>query len=113
MAKDTSVLLRGKVSRRGKILIVTTKESGKLNVWLATLIAVPLGLGSNPGEDMDICKCTVPSQHGCSLNSRRAANPLVRLVEGKERWKALDHPQGVLKIGLKPSCHLFGAQSYD
>ncbi|GFU52914.1 uncharacterized protein TNCV_1142211 [Trichonephila clavipes] len=64
--------------------------------WLAKLTAVPLGLGSNPGEDMVVCKCTVPSRHGGTLNSRRAASPLVRLVEGKERWEAPDHPQGVL-----------------
>ncbi|GFW33258.1 uncharacterized protein TNCV_2859361 [Trichonephila clavipes] len=31
-----------------------------------------------------------------TLNSRRAASPLVRLVEEEERWEALDHPQGVL-----------------
>ncbi|GFU72137.1 uncharacterized protein TNCV_3049971 [Trichonephila clavipes] len=33
---------------------------------------------------------------GGSLNSRRVASPLVRLVAGEERWEALDHPQGVL-----------------
>ncbi|GFX81494.1 uncharacterized protein TNCV_4509011 [Trichonephila clavipes] len=72
--------------------------------WLATLTAVPLGLGSNPGEDMDVCKCIVASRHGCTLNSRRAASPLVRLVEGKERWEASDHPRGFsLNIEVKPS----------
>ncbi|GFU76022.1 uncharacterized protein TNCV_1540001 [Trichonephila clavipes] len=50
--------------------------------------------GSNPGEDMDVCKCIVPSQHGGTLNSRRAASPLVRLVEGGERWEAPDPPPG-------------------
>ncbi|GFX27451.1 transposable element Tcb1 transposase [Trichonephila clavipes] len=30
---------------------------------------------------MDVCKCIVPSRHGGTLNSRRAASPLVRLVE--------------------------------
>ncbi|GFV93526.1 uncharacterized protein TNCV_1988391 [Trichonephila clavipes] len=45
---------------------------------------------------MDICKCLVPSRHGSTLNSRRAAIPLMRLVEGKERWEAPDHPRGVL-----------------
>ncbi|GFW75794.1 uncharacterized protein TNCV_4429771 [Trichonephila clavipes] len=50
-----------------------------------------LGMGSNPGEDMDVCECIVPSWHGGTLNSRRAANPLVRLVEGKERWEIPDH----------------------
>ncbi|GFW73104.1 uncharacterized protein TNCV_832231 [Trichonephila clavipes] len=60
------------------------------------LTAVPLDLGSNPGEDMDVCKCIVPSRHGGTLNSRRAASPLVRWVEGEERWEAPDHPHGVL-----------------
>ncbi|GFY05371.1 uncharacterized protein TNCV_2208161 [Trichonephila clavipes] len=60
--------------------------------WSATLTAVPLGLGSNPGEDMDVCECIVPSRHRGTLNSRRAANHLVRLVEGEERWEAPDHP---------------------
>ncbi|GFU86548.1 uncharacterized protein TNCV_4479841 [Trichonephila clavipes] len=43
--------------------------------WLATLTAVPLGLGSNPGEDMDVCKRIVLSRHGGTLNSRRASSP--------------------------------------
>ncbi|GFW00049.1 uncharacterized protein TNCV_3568391 [Trichonephila clavipes] len=54
------------------------------------------GLGSNPGEGMAVCECIVPPRHGGSLKSRQAASPLVRLVEGEERWKAPDHPQGVL-----------------
>ncbi|GFW72792.1 uncharacterized protein TNCV_1266351 [Trichonephila clavipes] len=45
-------------------------------------------LGSNPGEGMDICKCIVPSQHGDTLNSRRAASPLVRFLVGEELWEA-------------------------
>ncbi|GFW15903.1 reverse transcriptase [Trichonephila clavipes] len=72
--------------------------------WLATLTAVPLGLGLNPGEDMNVCKSTVPSPHVNTLNSRRAASPLVRLVEGEERWEAHDHPKVFsLKIVVKPS----------
>ncbi|GFS61372.1 uncharacterized protein TNCV_3105551 [Trichonephila clavipes] len=64
-----------------------------------------LGLDSNPREDMDVCKCIVSSWHGGALNSRRAASPLVRLVEGEERWKAPDPPLKVfsLKIGMDPS----------
>ncbi|GFY20111.1 uncharacterized protein TNCV_2148041 [Trichonephila clavipes] len=31
-----------------------------------------------------------------TLNSRRAASPLVRLMEGEERWETPDHLQGVL-----------------
>ncbi|GFY00692.1 uncharacterized protein TNCV_2140851 [Trichonephila clavipes] len=64
--------------------------------WLATLTAVPLGLGSNSGEDMDVCKCIVPSRHEGTLNSRRATSPLMRLVEEEERSEAPDHHQGVL-----------------
>ncbi|GFU04732.1 hypothetical protein TNCV_4377621 [Trichonephila clavipes] len=55
--------------------------------WLATLTAVPYGLGSNPGEDMDVCKCIVPLRHG--LDSGRAKEE----VGGRgERWKAPDPP---------------------
>ncbi|GFW85823.1 uncharacterized protein TNCV_854721 [Trichonephila clavipes] len=36
---------------------------------------------------MDVCKCIVPLRHGGTLNSRPAASPLVRLVEGEERQK--------------------------
>ncbi|GFU77225.1 hypothetical protein TNCV_4126021 [Trichonephila clavipes] len=34
---------------------------------------------------MDVCKCIVPWRHGGTLNSRRAASPLVWLVERVER----------------------------
>ncbi|GFV78964.1 uncharacterized protein TNCV_4347231 [Trichonephila clavipes] len=61
--------------------------------WLVTMTAVPLGLGSNTIEDMDVCKCIVPSRHGGTLNSSRAASPLVRLVEGEERWDAPQQPR--------------------
>ncbi|GFU88556.1 hypothetical protein TNCV_4442331 [Trichonephila clavipes] len=36
----------------------------------------------------------MPSRQRSTLNSRRAASPLVRLVERKERLEASDHPQG-------------------
>ncbi|GFU06665.1 hypothetical protein TNCV_4352611 [Trichonephila clavipes] len=75
--------------------------------WLATLTAVPLGLGSNPGEDMDVCKCIVPLRHSAFADW---------LVEGVERWEALDHPRcPPSKLGwkqAKSNCHLYGAQSY-
>ncbi|GFV14099.1 uncharacterized protein TNCV_525751 [Trichonephila clavipes] len=45
---------------------------------------------------MHVCKCIVPSRHGGTLNSRRVASFLVRLVKGEERWEVSDHPQGVL-----------------
>ncbi|GFV99436.1 uncharacterized protein TNCV_1514061 [Trichonephila clavipes] len=47
---------------------------------------------------MDVCKCIVPARHGDTLNSHRAANPLVRLVEGEERREASDHPQSDLPL---------------
>ncbi|GFX25152.1 uncharacterized protein TNCV_2753271 [Trichonephila clavipes] len=40
---------------------------------------------------MDVCKPIVPLRHRRTLNSRRAASPLVRLVEGP-------NPQGVLPL---------------
>ncbi|GFW91166.1 uncharacterized protein TNCV_1808871 [Trichonephila clavipes] len=55
---------------------------------------------------MDVCKCIVHARHGGTLNSRRAASPLVRLVEGEGRWKASDHPQSVLPLiwgGIEPN----------
>ncbi|GFT94904.1 uncharacterized protein TNCV_1472071 [Trichonephila clavipes] len=52
------------------------------------------GLGSNPDSLL----------HGGTLNSRRAASPLVKFVEGEERWEAPDPPRMFsLKIGVKPS----------
>ncbi|GFW73652.1 hypothetical protein TNCV_1541071 [Trichonephila clavipes] len=53
------------------------------------LTVVPLGLDLNPGEDMDVCKCIVPSRNGDTLNSSRVASPLVRLVEGEESCEGL------------------------
>ncbi|GFV58952.1 hypothetical protein TNCV_1804901 [Trichonephila clavipes] len=65
---------------------------------------------------MDVCKCIVPLRHGGTLNSRRAASPLVWLVERVERWEAPDHPKcPPSKLGWKRAksyCHLYGAQSY-
>ncbi|GFW77445.1 uncharacterized protein TNCV_2498381 [Trichonephila clavipes] len=48
----------------------------------------------------------VPLQDGDIINSRRAASPLVRLVEGVERWEESNQPQGVLHLkwgGTKPN----------
>ncbi|GFS61207.1 hypothetical protein TNCV_3104681 [Trichonephila clavipes] len=44
--------------------------------------------------DMDVCKCRVLSWHGGTLNSRRAASPLMRLVAGDQRWETPDCPPG-------------------
>ncbi|GFX83654.1 uncharacterized protein TNCV_326031 [Trichonephila clavipes] len=35
-----------------------------------------------------------------TLISRRALSPLVRLVDGEERWEASDHPEGLLPQNL-------------
>ncbi|GFW31834.1 hypothetical protein TNCV_5040041 [Trichonephila clavipes] len=66
---------------------------------------------------MDICKCIVPLRHGSTLKSRRAASPIVRLVERDERGEATDPPLGCSpsKLGWKRAqlyCHLYGAQGY-
>ncbi|GFW54945.1 hypothetical protein TNCV_2785601 [Trichonephila clavipes] len=66
---------------------------------------------------MNVCKCIVPSRHGGTLNSRRAASLLVRLVAGDERWKAPNPPPGcsLPKLGWnreKSYCHLYCAQGY-
>ncbi|GFW42362.1 hypothetical protein TNCV_239591 [Trichonephila clavipes] len=53
---------------------------------------------------MGVCKCIVPLRHRGTLNSRRAASPLVWLVEGVERWETPDHPQvSSLKIEVDTS----------
>ncbi|GFT30988.1 hypothetical protein TNCV_1683541 [Trichonephila clavipes] len=76
------------------------------------------GLGSYPGEGMDVCKCTVPLRHGGTLNSRRSTSPLVRLMEIEERWVAsLWQSLGCSLTKLvgnegKSYRHLNGAQSY-
>ncbi|GFV21790.1 HTH_Tnp_Tc3_2 domain-containing protein [Trichonephila clavipes] len=56
--------------------------------------------GFNPGEGMDVYKCVVHLWHGDALNSRRAASPLVRLVEGEERWEAPPPGCSVSKFGF-------------
>ncbi|GFY00756.1 hypothetical protein TNCV_2141481 [Trichonephila clavipes] len=45
---------------------------------------------------MDVCKCVLSLRHEGTINTRRAASPLVRLVEEEERWETSDQPQGVL-----------------
>ncbi|GFX15657.1 cullin-4A [Trichonephila clavipes] len=78
-------------------LNVKAQTSSRWMVVVWNLEGLPRGgLGSNPGEGKNVCKCIVPSRHGGTLNSRRAASPFVRLVAGDERWKALTLPQGVL-----------------
>ncbi|GFV90214.1 hypothetical protein TNCV_4379301 [Trichonephila clavipes] len=48
--------------------------------------------GFESGEDMDVCKCIVPLRYLGTLNSHRAALPLVWLKEGVKWWEAPDHP---------------------
>ncbi|GFY25342.1 hypothetical protein TNCV_2484621 [Trichonephila clavipes] len=50
------------------------------------------GCESSRHKDMDVCKCIVPARHECTLNSRRAASPPVRLVEGEDKLEASDSP---------------------
>ncbi|GFX03118.1 transposable element Tcb2 transposase [Trichonephila clavipes] len=60
----------------------TCRSSGtKSGCQLAIVFVIFIQL-SNLGEDLDDCKC--PSWHGGTINSRRAASPLMRLVEGEE-----------------------------
>ncbi|GFV47510.1 hypothetical protein TNCV_904711 [Trichonephila clavipes] len=74
-------------------------------------------MGSNSGEDLDACKCIAPLRHGGTVNNLRAASPLVRLVEGKNRWDALATPRVFsLEIGVETEqnrtvTYLHGAQS--
>ncbi|GFU99120.1 hypothetical protein TNCV_1228341 [Trichonephila clavipes] len=51
----------------------------------------------------DVCKCIVPLRFGDTLNSRRAASPLVWLVEAVERWEAAEHPGVLPQIGVETS----------
>ncbi|GFX09324.1 hypothetical protein TNCV_1887371 [Trichonephila clavipes] len=55
---------------------------------------------------MDVCKCIVLLQQGegDTLNSRRAASPVLRLVEREEMWEVPDSSSVCfLKIGVEPS----------
>ncbi|GFV99600.1 hypothetical protein TNCV_5079621 [Trichonephila clavipes] len=66
------------------------------HIRISQLTSCPYtGLGSNPGDGMDVRKCIVLSRHGGILKSRRATSPLERLVEMDERWEAPDHSQSV------------------
>ncbi|GFV72520.1 hypothetical protein TNCV_2763841 [Trichonephila clavipes] len=74
------------------------------------------GQGLNPGEGMDVCKCIVPVRHGGTRNIHPAASPLVRLVEGEERFPCLNWGGGVAIYHLfgefrraNSYCHLYAA----
>ncbi|GFU66346.1 uncharacterized protein TNCV_3277441 [Trichonephila clavipes] len=53
-----------------KIVVLDGFECRCRKKRLATLTAVPLGLGSNPGEDMDVYKCILPWRQGVRKSSR-------------------------------------------
>ncbi|GFV32764.1 uncharacterized protein TNCV_3312451 [Trichonephila clavipes] len=57
----------------------------------------------------------LPLRHGGTLNRRRATSPLVRLVEGEERWEALDHPKnwGGIELNRTFTCMLLKASDND
>ncbi|GFW22229.1 hypothetical protein TNCV_1429831 [Trichonephila clavipes] len=60
----------------------------------ALLSEVVHGLGLNPGEGMDICKCIVPLWHVGTLNRLRVTSPLVRFMEGEEEWDSPERSPG-------------------
>ncbi|GFV70191.1 hypothetical protein TNCV_2553351 [Trichonephila clavipes] len=47
----------------------------------------------NPSPMFDVCKCIVPCGSTATLNSRRAASPLLRLLRGEKKWETLDPPR--------------------
>ncbi|GFU07832.1 hypothetical protein TNCV_3551531 [Trichonephila clavipes] len=52
----------------------------------ADYCAIRLGFESQRRHECG--KCIVPLRHGDTVNSHQAASPLVRLMEGEERWQA-------------------------
>ncbi|GFW75775.1 hypothetical protein TNCV_4429581 [Trichonephila clavipes] len=54
------------------------------------------GLERRTPDRMAGVRCPMPPNTLRLHTNRRAENPLVRLVEGEERWEAPDHLQGVL-----------------
>ncbi|GFU82225.1 hypothetical protein TNCV_4466761 [Trichonephila clavipes] len=45
---------------------------------------------------MEVRGCGSPMVRVLDHGSHRSARPLVRLVEGKKKWVASDHPQSIL-----------------
>ncbi|GFV81557.1 uncharacterized protein TNCV_52811 [Trichonephila clavipes] len=58
---------------------VEAKDSVLYGIVVSDADYCAVSLGSNPREGMNVCKRILPSQHGGTLNSRRAASLLVRL----------------------------------
>ncbi|GFX24133.1 cullin-4A [Trichonephila clavipes] len=71
-------------------------------------------------QSTSVGRCGTPLRHGSTLNSRRAASPLVRLVEGEERWEVHDHPQDVLpqnwdetELNCSVTCMMLKVTAHD
>ncbi|GFX90966.1 hypothetical protein TNCV_3167971 [Trichonephila clavipes] len=62
----------------------------------------PATLGADDQRQANYATLSAPAELAFvawgTLNSCQAANPLVRLWEGEERWEATENPQGVLHI---------------
>ncbi|GFV54289.1 hypothetical protein TNCV_4365641 [Trichonephila clavipes] len=71
------------------------------------LLAVPLGLSLNPGEDIHVCKCIVPMRFGGTLSSRRVTSPIGKLVK-LEQCRGPLTPQGTfykpVRDNIKDKC---------
>ncbi|GFX11056.1 c-myc promoter-binding protein [Trichonephila clavipes] len=99
----------------------SSEEKRHLNVklfpkWVVTLTAMPQGLGSNPGEGMDVCKCKVPV-HDLGELKISVESPLVWLVVGEYKWETPDHQPGCSpsKLGwnlAKSYCHLHDIKGF-
>ncbi|GFV11856.1 uncharacterized protein TNCV_2833851 [Trichonephila clavipes] len=62
---------------------------------------------------MDVCKCIVPSWHGGTLNSRRAANRLERLVKGEARLEAPNLNRSKTELHRFVTCTVLKATAND
>ncbi|GFT55744.1 uncharacterized protein TNCV_4736501 [Trichonephila clavipes] len=62
---------------------------------------------------MDVCKCIVPLRHEDTLSSRRAACPLVWLVEGEERRGFLPLNWGGIEQNRTVTCMVLKAKAND
>ncbi|GFV83756.1 hypothetical protein TNCV_2555441 [Trichonephila clavipes] len=89
---ERHLLLASDPTRKFLAHVTATKGMQPIHIrWLVTLTAAPQGMGSNPGEAMDVCKgIKTPA-----LNIHRATSPL-------ESWEA-HHRMFSLKIGVELS----------
>ncbi|GFX56177.1 hypothetical protein TNCV_3062631 [Trichonephila clavipes] len=54
------------------------------------------GLGLNPGEGMNVCKCIVPSRHGDTLN-----RPLLSPGCSSQNWDRTEQNRAITYMVLK------------